>query len=225
MDSSVFYRKKRPSVNENEAESEDTSDSEFIPDETNGDSSFSNASSDHESDDDVAIRRWKRRWSWRLGIPCRAIWVNSCMHYKVCTPDAYTWNFNIHCGRNTDFEGLSGTESLTVSLTQKLLHTRSTLYCDNYYSFVGLVEYLLERKTYICGTIRRNRKYLSKDVIGAKMKRNQMKCLQNNKGVKVYNWKDKRNVLMISTVPEHGGFLLPSGKRRRSTKARICSCI
>ena len=47
MDSSVFYRKKRPSANENEAESE------FIPDETNDDSSFSNASSDHESDDDV----------------------------------------------------------------------------------------------------------------------------------------------------------------------------
>ena len=53
MDSSVFYGKKRPSANENEAESEDTSDSEFIPDETNDDSSFSNASSDHESDDDV----------------------------------------------------------------------------------------------------------------------------------------------------------------------------
>ena len=53
MDSSVFYGKKRPSANENEAESEDTSDSEFIPDETNDNSSFSNASSDHESDDDV----------------------------------------------------------------------------------------------------------------------------------------------------------------------------
>ena len=52
MDSSVFYGKKRLSANENEAESEDTSDSEFIPDETNDDS-ISNASSDHESDDDV----------------------------------------------------------------------------------------------------------------------------------------------------------------------------
>ena len=64
----------------------------------------------------------------------------------------------------------------------------------------------------MCGTISRNRKYLSKDVIGAKQKRNEMKCLQNNKGVKVFNWKDKRNVFMISTVPEHGGFLVPSGK-------------
>ena len=45
-----------------------------------------------------------------------------------------------------------------------------------------------------------------------------MKSLQNNKGVRVYNWKDKRNVFMISTVSEHGGFLVPSGKLSRNGK-------
>lgn len=40
--------------------------------------------------------------------------------------------------------------------------------------------------------------------------------LMNSKGVKVCNWKDKRNVLTLSTVPEHSGNLQPSGKKDRN---------
>ena len=43
---------------------------------------------------------------------------------------------------------------------------------------------------------------------------------QNAKGVKIFNWKDKRNVLTLSTIPEHSGELVPSGRRTR-TNAEI----
>ena len=65
--------------------------------------------------------------------------------YKACTPEAYTWNFQIHCGKSSQIDGLSGTESLTVSLTQNVLNTGSTIYSDNYYSSVVLAEYLIRK--------------------------------------------------------------------------------
>ncbi|KAF2346896.1 PiggyBac transposable element-derived protein [Trinorchestia longiramus] len=43
-----------------------------------------------------------------------------------------------------------------------------------------------------------------------------MKCLENCSGIKLYNWRDTRNVFMISTVPEHDGSLIPSGKTNRN---------
>ncbi|KAF2353273.1 PiggyBac transposable element-derived protein [Trinorchestia longiramus] len=87
---------------------------------------------------------------------------------------------------------------------------------DNYYTSVGLAEYLLGKKTYVCGTIRKNRKHLSKEVVVAKLKKKEMKCQENYSGIKLYNWRDKRNVFMISTVPEHDGSLVPSGKTNRN---------
>ncbi|KAF2350764.1 PiggyBac transposable element-derived protein [Trinorchestia longiramus] len=69
--------------------------------------------------------------------------------YKICTPAAYTWNFKIHCGRHNEMEGLSGTESLTVGMAQKILNTGSTIFADNYHTSVGLAEYLLGKKTYV----------------------------------------------------------------------------
>ena len=39
---------------------------------------------------------------------------------------------------------------------------------------------------------------------------------QNDKGVKVFHWKDKRSVLTLSTVPEHDDAFIPTGKRARN---------
>ena len=43
-----------------------------------------------------------------------------------------------------------------------------------------------------------------------------MMSKQKAKGVKIFNWKDKRNVLTLSTIPEHSGELVPSGRRTRT---------
>ena len=46
--------------------------------------------------------------------------------YKVCTPETYTWSFQIHSGKSSLIDGLSGTVSLTVKMTQNVLNTDST---------------------------------------------------------------------------------------------------
>ena len=94
----------------------------------------------------------------------------------------------MHAGKINNVDGLNATESLTVSLTKSVLNLGSTIYSDNYYISVVLAEYLFQKKTYLCGTIRKNRKHLSKDVVEAKLKKkNEMKCLENSQGVKTYN--------------------------------------
>ncbi|XP_045119580.1 piggyBac transposable element-derived protein 4-like [Portunus trituberculatus] len=135
--------------------------------------------------------------------------------YKVCTPSGYTWNFKIHSGSQTKHQGLNSTESLTVELCEELLDMGATLYADNYYCSLTLAEYLLKKKTYLCGTLSSTRQYLPKEVTESKKKKNEMKGRENSNGVKVFKWRDKRNVLTISTVSEHSDQLVPSGKVNR----------
>ncbi|XP_047735891.1 uncharacterized protein LOC125177698 [Hyalella azteca] len=138
--------------------------------------------------------------------------------YKLCTPEAYTLNVIVHSGNTAPRYGLSSTESLIVAICEQILNKGSTFYADNYYSSVPLAEWLLKKKTYFCGTIK-NRKHLANEVTRAKLKEGEMKAAENNNGVKLYNWRDKRNVVTISTVPEHGQELIATVKRNRNGDA------
>lgn len=63
----------------------------------------------------------------------------------------------------------------------------------------------------MCGTVRASRKGLPKEVTKAKIKKGEVAALENDDGNKVFNWKDKRNVLSLSTVPEHDDNLIATG--------------
>ncbi|KAF2343998.1 PiggyBac transposable element-derived protein, partial [Trinorchestia longiramus] len=108
------------------------------------------------------------------------------------------------------------TQILQSKLSRPLLLQGLTIYADNFYLSVPLVEKLLQEKTYSCGTVQINKKKLPHSVSKAKLKKGEIAGLMNSKGLKVCNWKDKRNVLTLSTVPEHSGNLLPSGKKNRN---------
>ena len=86
-----------------------------------------------------------------------------------------------------------------------------TIFADNYYSSISLSEYLLKKETLYCGILRANRKRTPKQA-QAKLKTCDVISRQSSDGVKIYNWKDKRNELMISTVPEHGPDKVVTGK-------------
>ncbi|XP_064090806.1 piggyBac transposable element-derived protein 4-like [Macrobrachium nipponense] len=126
-----------------------------------------------------------------------------CKLFKLCTPDGYTLNMELYTGVGVATPPLSKTESLVVRLLANHMDI-----------FLG--EYLLQRKTYLCGTVRVNRKYLPKSVTKAKLKRGEIKALENKNGLKVFNWKDKRYVVTLSTVPEHDATLINTGKVTRT---------
>ena len=123
--------------------------------------------------------------------------------YKLCTVDGYTWKFFIYKGQGDTAPNLSHSEYVTLSLMEGLLKEGRTLYVDNFYSSVTLARKLLENKTYVCGTLRKDRKGNPGCVVNKKLKRGEVFGKENSEGIKVLKWRDKQDVLMLSTIPEH----------------------
>ncbi|KAL0830142.1 hypothetical protein ABMA28_003599 [Loxostege sticticalis] len=74
---------------------------------------------------------------------------------------------------------------------------------DNFYNSVNMAEELLKKKTYLCGTLRSNRRGLPKCIVAKKNKKGEVIGKMTRKGVRVIKWMDKRQVLMISTCRNH----------------------
>ena len=72
-----------------------------------------------------------------------------------------------------------------------------SLFIDNYYISVALAACLVKRPTYICGTLRSDRKGYSHAVTKAKLEKGEF-VYRRSGNVVVSKWKDKRDVLTIS---------------------------
>lgn len=82
---------------------------------------------------------------------------------------------------------------------EPLLDAGGCLFTDNWYTSVNLAVKLLTRKTHLVGTMRANRKNNSPAVVGAKLKKGEIKSEQSDNGVTLLKWKDKRDVMVLST--------------------------
>jgi len=133
--------------------------------------------------------------------------------YMLCEPSGYTLNFLVYCGQSDPLSGMSHAESVVMKLMEGRLDVGHELYVDNFYTSVPLAKKLLERQTLVCGTLRRNRKFLPQAVVSSKLKKGEVERRRCGQLV-VTKWKDKREVLMLSTL--HSGKLVnvEAGKRR-----------
>ncbi len=55
----------------------------------------------------------------------------------------------------------------------------------------------------MCGTLQSNRKENPKIVTDKQLKIGEIEGKENSEGIEVLKWKDKRNVLMLTTVSQH----------------------
>lgn len=138
--------------------------------------------------------------------------------YKLCTPDGFTWASSIYCGGGTTLGNLDKPGTVVVSLGDNLLDEGCMIITDNFYTSVPLAEYLYERKTDLCGTIRKNRKWLPKEVVNQKLNKGQFIAGQKE-FVAILKWHDKRDVIMLSTC--HGDRFQNSGKVDRQGNPKI----
>ncbi len=70
----------------------------------------------------------------------------------------------------------------------------------------------------LIGTLRSNRAGSGHGVVQKKLKRGEVYGLQSNDGIKLIKWKDKRDVLMISTKPSHSATLVDTGKTNKANE-------
>lgn len=120
--------------------------------------------------------------------------------YELCTHDGYILNIIIYCGKGTMItDEKSHTFTVVTCLMENYINKGHTLYLDNFYNSVELAEHLMKVKTNMCGTLQAARAGNPQIVIDTKLKKGE--CISRQKeDVTVLKWKDKRNVLMISTT-------------------------
>lgn len=118
--------------------------------------------------------------------------------FKLCVNGGYTWSFKVYTGKERVQE-ISVSEKIVKELMNGLLDTGRTLYTDNWYTSVSLSENLIQWQTHLVGTLRSNRKNNPPDVVKAKLRRGEVVAQQNQNKTVVCKWKDKRDVLMLST--------------------------
>lgn len=101
-----------------------------------------------------------------------------------------------------------------MELMESYLDEKICLFVDNWYTSTDLAEKLLDRNTHLVGTLRANRKRNPKEVTKKKLARGGVVTKQNRRGVMVLKWKDRRDVLMLSTKHDNS---MTSFNRRRTT--------
>ena len=105
-----------------------------------------------------------------------------------------------------------------MDLTDGLFECHRTVVVDNFFTSISLADSLLRNYTYLIGTLRSNRAESEHAVVQKKLKCSEVYGLQNEEGIKLIMWKDKRDVLMISTKLSHSVASVETGKNNKSNK-------
>lgn len=136
--------------------------------------------------------------------------------FKLCTESGYTYNLTAYSGKrpNQNVE-ISKTEETVMTLLDGLLNEGRTLFMDNYYNSIPLAYKLLENKTHLVGTLRKNRKFIPNEINERTLKKGDLISKESPDGVTIVKWKDQRDVLMIST--KHLGNETKEVKTRKGT--------
>ena len=98
--------------------------------------------------------------------------------YELCTHDGLVLKIAI-CGGQafSDEQNLGQTGAIVVRLMSEFLNKGYHLFTDNWYNSVSLTEFLSQKKTYVTGTLRADRKRNLKKVMSAKLKKGEMKWM------------------------------------------------
>lgn len=138
--------------------------------------------------------------------------------YELTTKDGYILNVKIYAGKDIG-EEITGskTKAVVLKLMAPYLNRGHHLYMDNYYNSVDLSNTLLQYKTHSTGTLRSNRKPSPKCIISKKLKRGEY-IWRRTGNVYVTKWKDKRDVLSITTA--HHPRLIKITNRRGQKKMK-----
>lgn len=130
--------------------------------------------------------------------------------------NGYTWGWKLYTGKEggTTEHGLSHRVVMDLVNDQRLQHKGYIVYTDNYYSSPALFKALTDSGFGACGTARRDRKGIPKSISSVNLQKGQV-CSTREDGILSLKWRDKRDVLMLSTF--HDDTMV--GKSRRSRLA------
>jgi Transposase IS4 len=105
-----------------------------------------------------------------------------------------------------------------MNLLNGFLRCYRTVVANNFFTTISLAKRLLEDDTYLIGTLRSNRAGVGNEIREENLHHGEVYGRQNRDVTKLIKWRDKRDVLMISTRPLHLTTVVDSGKTNFQNK-------
>jgi hypothetical protein len=175
---------------------------------------------------------WKGRLRFKQYNPSKPARFHVKL-YQVCeAKSSYIIGYKIFTGSGSchrdgpditiDPEATTTTKTVLTLLDDcNLFHKGHSVFMDNFYNSVALLEELMEKETLGCGTVRSNRKGMPKTIVKANMKepgqaffaRKKVDCL-DGAGILFLKWVDKRPVHMLSSI--HAATKTWTGRNQRN---------
>ncbi|KAL6728531.1 hypothetical protein Aduo_010297 [Ancylostoma duodenale] len=123
--------------------------------------------------------------------------------FQVCAKGGYTCRTLICAGEQKETPRASIADEAVMPLLDGLLDSGRVLFANEYFTSIPLAEALIARKTNLVGTVRRNSEGLPPGVTGRKLKKGEHIAQQKQNGVTALKWRDKKEVLMLSTMHDN----------------------
>ncbi|XP_015436732.1 PREDICTED: piggyBac transposable element-derived protein 4-like [Dufourea novaeangliae] len=103
---------------------------------------------------------------------------------------------------------------IVLELTHDLLNKGYRIYLDNFYTSIHLAKLLCQNNTDIVGTMRINRVGIPSEIKTKKLQKNEHKVRFKDK-LMVLKWKDKKDVLMLSSIHNDEKTMIEKRGRRQ----------
>ena len=173
-----------------------------------------------ETSIDEAMVAYTGRLSIKQHLPLKPtkrgikIWARADPH------NGFLNDFQVYTGKTNNVVEIGLGERVVKDLTRNIWGKNHHVYCNNYFTSVPLFQDLLENKTYACGTICTNRKYLPPAITQAKLKNEGEMVIEQKEGsIVAVAWHDKRTVTILSTLSNP--LEMSSVKRRKKDGSQV----
>ena len=149
---------------------------------------------------DESLVLWRGNLSFRQYIPSKRHRFGIKLFVMCDCKTGYVQDLILYTGATTlaDYDaelGLSG--SIVKTFMEPYLDRNHVLFVDNWYTSPKLLQYLFNRSTGGCGTVRRNRKKMPPV---AAMKERGTVVFSSANNILATFWMDKREVALLSTI-------------------------
>lgn len=171
---------------------------------------------------DESLMLWKGRLKFKQYLPLKRHRFGIKFFELVDCETGFLLRFIIYTGADTDYEkfdlGISG--DIVVDFLTPYFNKGHVIFIDNWYSSPQLANFLHDKDTGMCGTVKKTRKGMPKLV--SKLNRGEIEVAHTDSWLAI-KWMDKKEVYMITTVHEVG--YASTGKKHWSTNKDIIKPI
>jgi hypothetical protein len=134
--------------------------------------------------------------------------------------NGYTWNWKLYTGKEEEQVQMGLAERVVLELVNdgRLENKGYIIVTDNFYSSPKLFRSLVEKGFGACGTARKNRKGIPPCVGKAILQKGDVVSSVGD-GILSLKWKDKKDVLMLST--SHDTSMVTKSRRSRTAEGGV----